>query len=394
MNVLYLIFGPCNTPQIWYTKYSPLLPFFMNKHQSSLQQDQQSLHRELLSDNSALNSIQLLLNWTGRNANDRLTIYENVFRNIDYQILSNENFLTKLQEVLNNVKDPILHCVALNISAYKPIEFLSVLDAVDVHLMDKELKANSLAAILRNQNDHERSTKNMMFLYNNYAAFKSLMRPHKNTAALIAAQIGHTDLLEYLDYQPANPTQKKNFFAACCIGGLLSYLKNLNVSNSETLHDGMLKSLRRGHQHVGEYICSLSCVQWDKVNTFEPLLHTTGDLFNTLLEHYKTHPDYNSLICRATHLCLMRNIGNFAKILSHTPSQGVETLVRIVVASRSKKNLKTLLRHIGDSNFNKGLEGLESKHIQWAQNYRAQLQQRMLKKEVKSAPTVVRKSKM
>lgn len=366
----------------------------MNKHQASLHQYEQTLRKELLSDNSALNSIQLLLNWTEYNANDRLKVYENVFRNIDYQILSNEKFLTKLQEVLNNVKDPMWHFAALVISAYRPVEFLSVLDFIDVHLMDKELKTQTLAALLRDQNDHERCTKNMAFLYNNYAAFTSLIRPHKNTIALIAAQIGHTDLLECVDYTPANPTQKKNFFAACCVGGLLDHLQNLNVYNSDTLHDGMIKSLRRGHQHVGEYICSLSCVQWNKVNTFESLLHATGDLFDTLLEHYKTHPDYNSLICRAAHLCLMRNMGDFAKILSHTPNQGVESMVRIVVASRSKKNLKTLLAHIGDQNFNQGLEGAESKHIQWAQNYRAQLQQRMLKKEVKSAPTVVRKSKM
>jgi len=379
---------------MWYTINHPPTTFFMNKHQALLQKYERALRDELLSDRSAADSVALFNNWKNRDTRDRLEIYDNALKNIGHMAGATEHFFGKMQEILNVIKDPVLHFCVITHSTYQPVEFLSVLDCVDVGILDKDLKSRAIGVLLRNQNDRVRASKNMTLLFNNYTLFKPFVRPHQKDIAFIAAENGHKDLLTCLNWSPRNPTQQKIFFTACCVGGLLDHIKQLNVSNSELLHNGMLGALINGHSQVAEYISSLPTVQWDKVDKFEALIYAKDSLFDTLLGHYKTHPKYPSIIRQTVYLSLVRNSGSFSKILEHTPMDGIESMVRIVVASRSKTNMKILLSHIGDQHFNKGLEDLEFKHVQWAQEYRTQLQQRVLKKAVKSAPTVVRKSKM
>lgn len=373
-----------------------LLLYFrdMNKHQAALQNYEQALRKEFLSHNGAHKSVALLQNWNTRAPNDRLNIYDNVFKGIGHFAATNNSFYSKLQDVLHAVNDPVLHFCVINMSTYQPIEYLSVLTAVDIKLLDKDLKMNAIRALLRTSNDQIRATKNMEILFTNYVLFQPCVRPQKKNIALLSAQTGHADLLKCLNWAPKNPTQKREFFLSCCAGGLLEFITPLEVSDHDTLHKGLVKSLRYGHSHVADYITSLSTVQWNTVETFEALLHAPDPLFDQLAVHYKTHPQFPQLIRQAAYLSMINTKGNLSKILPHAPMEGLESLVRVAVTSRSKTHMKILLAHIGEQNFNKGLENVPSKDLRWAQNYRAQLQQRCLKKEVKAVTPAVRKSKM
>lgn len=366
----------------------------MNKHQAALQNYEQALRKEFLSHNGVQESVALLQNWNARAPNDRLNIYHNVFRGIGHFAATNNSFYSKLQDVLHAVSDPVLHFCVISMSTYQPVEYLSVLTAVDIGLLDKDLKTNAIGDLLRTPNDQVRATKNMEILFTNYALFRPCVRPQQKNIALLAAQTGHTELLKCLNWVPKNPTQTREFFLACCAGGLLESITPLEISDHDTLHKGLVKSLRCGHPHMAEYIASLSTVAWNTVETFEALLYAPDPLFDQLIGHYKTHPQFSQLIRQAAYLSLMHTKGNLSKILPHAPMEGLESLVRVAVTSRSKTHMKILLAHIGEQNFNKGLENVPSKDLQWAQNYRAQLQQRCLKKEVKAVTPAVRKSKM
>ena len=368
---------------------------FMNKTQADLKNYQNALYVEISSNNTAEDSAQMLSDWRARSEDDRWGIYTSVFTTIRYNDnnIGGEPIIIKLQHMLDIVDDPLFHFTAAIESINHPIVFFNVLNAVNLSALDTEQQSVVVGNLVRNPNDLFNGKRHMSFLLERYAHLKLGIQQHRQNVAIYAAQNGNTDVLDLINWTPENPTQQKNFFMACCIGGLTQWVEKMNISDTATLHEGLLKALRCKHQPVAKQI-ALKAIQWNNVKSFEPLLYADKELFTTLLAHYTTHPKCPILMRDVASSILMLGVGDFRKILQNVPVEGLESMVKTVVAARSKKNTKALLEHIGDQRFNKGLEVLDPKRIQWAQTYRAQLQQRVLEKEVKVTPVVVRKSKM
>lgn len=367
----------------------------MNKTQADLHNSQQALYAEISSSNTAEDSAQMLSDWRARSEEDRWGVYTSVFTAIRYNDnhIGGERIIVKLHDMLNVVDDPVFHFTAAIESINHPIVFFDVLNAVNLSALNKEQQSAIVETLVRNPNDSFSGKQHMPFLLKHYTHLKSGIQQHRQNVALYAAQNGNTDMLNLLNWTPQNPTQQKNFFIACCIGGLTQWVEKMDISDASTLHEGLLSALRCKHQPLAKQIVSRA-IQWNEVKSFEPLLYADKELFTALLAHYTTHPKCPSLMRDVANSSLMWGIGDFQKILSNVPVEGLETMVEHVVVTRSKKKIKALLEHIGDQRFNKGLANLDPKRIQWAQTYRAQLQQRVLRKEVNVAPVVVRKSKM
>lgn len=370
----------------------------MNQHQSQLHDCQQKLRKEILSNNPVDGTLLLLRDGLMRSDRDRLDIYNCVLSGIGrcqhyWRTDPANSILDKFHSILQKFDDPLFHFSVVTNSTYYPVSFLDVFDKVNIALLDKEYHDCIIQSLLRNSYDPLRSNKNMIFLFKNYTLLKSAAQPHRHHIAQLAAQSAHTELLNALDWIPSNPTQENNFFISCCIGGLLNFIENINVSKTSVLHEGLLISLRRGHHHVVEHLCQRP-IEWDKAPTFEALLYVDNTLFNVLVQHYKTHRNFDALICEVGMLNLRNNLGAFHNIVSHIPVGAASNMIGVAAVLRKKRHIKLLLDHVGDQGFNRGLENLAPKHVQWAQNYRAQLQQRVLKQEVKSEPVAARKSKM
>ena len=355
----------------------------------------QKLLKEILSNNSVGATLKVLNELGALDDRNRNDIYNFVLYTIGnrQRHWCPQHILTKFGDILKNCNDPLFHFCFASSCHYYPRSFLELLDAVNIEGLSKNYKEQIVQLFVRNY-DLFHSHKNMSFLFKNYTHLKSAARPYKHDIAQVAAKSGHDQLLNALNWKPANPMQEKNFFLACCIGGLGDHIKALSVSKPYVLHEGLVMSLSGGHQHVAELLCDHPCMKWNEATTFVPLLYANTSIFKNLIHNYQTHPNFDDRICEAAMLHLRNNLGSFTHIVSHIPLERAAKMVGVAVTLRKKSHIKLLLQHVGDQGFNTGLTGLKDKDVQWAQTYRAQLQHRMLKKEVKSAPVVVRKSKM
>ena len=355
----------------------------------------QKLLKEILSHNCVGDTLTVLNEVGPLDDRKRTDIYNFVLYTIgtSQRHWCPEHILIKFRDILKNCNDPLLHFCVASSCHYYPKSFLEILDTINIERLSKNYKEQIVQLFVRNY-DLFHSHKNMSFLFKNYTHLKSAARPYKHDIAQVAAKTAHIELLNALNWKPANPMQEKNFFLACCIGGLDDHIKTLSVSKPVVLHEGLVMSLSGGHQHVAELLCDHPCIEWNGVSTFEPLLYANSSIFKKLIHNYQTHPNFDDRICEAAMLQLRNNLGSFTHIVSHIPLNRAAKMVGVAVALRKKSHIKLLLQHVGDQGFNTGLMGLKDKDVQWAQTYRAQLQHRMLKKEVKSAPVVARKSKM
>lgn len=233
-----------------------------------------------------------------------------------------------------------------------------------------------------------------------WSVFEKVVKKNVAKNVVLAAENG-MDLQQRFSWAPKNDKQKDAYFVACCRGGLIDRVVDLNCDANKTsvLLEAMEYSVtKRLDKIVNHLLDTYPNTPW---HTCSSILSSAAILppyvAEKIFNHFQQHdPVYFEkkvvdLACACVPLLYTQH---FYCVAPYVPEAQHHRILKTTIRHRKKKIMKNVLKMgSGEQEFIKALDGLFQKDLDWANTVYNETQKKRLSKELKTlkAPVVQRK---
>ena len=262
----------------------------------------------------------------------------------------------------------------------------------DLSAMPVAFNTRLLSVLLRSQM-HEIVEKH-------WSVFEKVVKKNVAKNVVLAAQNG-IDLQQRFSWAPKNDKQKDEYFIACCRGGLIERVVDLNCDANKTsilLEAMQYSATKRQDKMVEHLLDTYPNTPWHtNPSILSSVVKLPSYVSEKILNHFQQHdPVYfdkkvADLACACVPLLYTQH---FYCIAPYVPEAQHHKILKTTICHRKKKIMKNVLKMgSGEQQFIKALDGLFQKDLDWANTVYNETQKKRLSKELKTikAPVVQRK---
>lgn len=222
----------------------------------------------------------------------------------------------------------------------------------------------------------------------NWGVYEKAIHEDVEENVIFSAQWG-LDIRTRVDWQPVTSAQTHAYFTACCRGGLLERVKELNVGANEqrlVLESFELSLYNPYASEVREYLWeAYPNIKWHQ---YELILHgiekIAPPLQKKVLDHFQQHSTrFQDVACALICGNLRTPRQPLFDILYPYITAGINKIMLVAIESRKKSVLKKLLQRPGSEKiFKNVLVFAEPHNHAWALEVHAEVQNKKLAKSV------------